>query len=269
MALPRAQEAASLTDSVRLLRDLETVARALEGMHQTLLRMPEHCDPYIYYHRVRPFIHGSQLHPVAYDGVAEYDGAPQTFHGETGAQSTIVPCLDAVLGIRHRLDELRVYLMEMRRYMSPGHVAFLSQLEARASVRDFVLTPGDAALRDAYDACVMLGGAIPLDAPGVRRALHPETGASRRELHRLWHRRHAVHALPEKRPRRDARPPPGQLTNPNMSRLSMAAPGPPGNAVPGADRAGLDLSCMQMGGAAAIARDVQAYMPYVRTGSNS
>jgi indoleamine 2,3-dioxygenase len=86
--------------------------------------------------------------------VAEYDGTPQTFFGETGAQSTIVPCLDAVLGVRHRQDELRTYLAEMRRYMPRGHVAFLEQLEAGLSVRDFVLHAADAQLRTAYDACV-------------------------------------------------------------------------------------------------------------------
>jgi indoleamine 2,3-dioxygenase len=130
------------------------VADALGRMNQTLLRMPENCDPYIYYHRVRPFIHGWHQHPVVYEGVAEYDGTPQTFFGETGAQSTIVPCLDAVLGVRHRQDELRTYLAEMRRYMPRGHVAFLEQLEAGLSVRDFVLHAADAQLRTAYDACV-------------------------------------------------------------------------------------------------------------------
>ena len=71
-----------------------------------------------------------------------------------GAQSTIVPCLDAVLGVRHRKDELRAYLAEMRRYMPRGHVAFLEQLEAGPSVRDFVLLGGDDSLQAAYDACV-------------------------------------------------------------------------------------------------------------------
>src|SRR5207247_8825163 len=106
------------------------------------------------YQRVRPFIHGWQLHPVIYDGVAEYGGAPQTFHGETGAQSTIVPCLDAALGIKHRSDDLRVYLAEMRRYMPRAHVRFVEQLEAGASLRDFIARAEDAPLRAAYDTCV-------------------------------------------------------------------------------------------------------------------
>jgi indoleamine 2,3-dioxygenase len=154
IALPRVQQAVLDADSAALTAGLETVAAALELMNHTLLRMPENCDPYIYYHRVRPFIHGWQLHPVVYSGVAEYTGVPQTFHGETGAQSSIIPCLDAALGIRHRSDELRVYLAAMRQYMPRHHVRFLEQLESGPSVRSFVVNSANASLRTAYTACV-------------------------------------------------------------------------------------------------------------------
>jgi indoleamine 2,3-dioxygenase len=153
-ALPQVQAAAANEDTAALAAQLDTIAAALERMNQTLLRMPERCDPYIYYHRVRPFIHGWQQHPVTYQGVLEHAGTPQTYYGETGAQSTIVPCLDAVLGVRHGQDELRTYLAEMRRYMPRGHVAFLEQLERNPSVRDFVLKAATTELGIRYDACV-------------------------------------------------------------------------------------------------------------------
>jgi indoleamine 2,3-dioxygenase len=153
-ALPRAQRAVGEGAGPAVTAALSLVAGALGRMNQTLLRMPENCDPYVYYRRVRPFIHGWQQHPVIYEGVAEYGGVAQTFYGETGAQSTIVPCLDAVLGVRHRQDELRVYLAQMRVYMPRAHVAFLEQLEAGPSVREFVLGGADAEQRLAYDACV-------------------------------------------------------------------------------------------------------------------
>jgi indoleamine 2,3-dioxygenase len=153
-ALLRAQQAVTDADAAALRNALESVAAALELMNQTLLRMPENCDPYIYYQRVRPFIHGWQLHPVVYSGVPEYAGVPQTFHGETGAQSTIIPSLDAALGIQHRSDQLRVYLAAMRQYMPRGHARFLKELESGPSVRSFVLSSADATLRDAYNTCV-------------------------------------------------------------------------------------------------------------------
>jgi indoleamine 2,3-dioxygenase len=153
-ALPRAQRAAAAADREGLHAELATVAETIGRMHQTLLRMPENCDPYIYYQRVRPFIHGWHLSPVVYAGVKEFGEVPQAFYGETGAQSTIVPCLDALLRIGHQPDELRVYLAGMRTYMPPAHVAFLLELEAGPSVRDFVIATADTALREVYDACV-------------------------------------------------------------------------------------------------------------------
>ena len=154
VALPLAQQAAASGNRPALDAALAAVVASMGRMHQTLQRMPENCDPYIYYNRVRPFIHGWQQAPVVYEGVAEYEEAPQTFYGETGAQSTVVPCLDAVLGIGHQPDELRTYLRGMRTYMPPPHVAFLDRLEEGPSVRAFVAGADDSELRGVYDAAV-------------------------------------------------------------------------------------------------------------------
>ena len=139
---------------------LEEVAAALEAMLASLRRMPERCDPYIYFSRVRPFIHGWKNHPalpngVVYEGVAELPG-PQRLRGETGAQSTIVPVLDALLGVAHAPDPLREYLDEMRGYMPPRHRAFLEHVEAGGSVRGAVreLRGARPELAEAYDACL-------------------------------------------------------------------------------------------------------------------
>lgn len=135
---------------------LEEIAAALEKLYATLLRMPENCDPYVYYHRVRPFLHGFTEHPVVYEGVAAYAGQPRKFFGETGAQSTIIPTLDAALGIGHTPDQLRTYLAHMRDYMPPDHRAFLEAVEAGPSIRDYVLARDLAPLRERYNACVSL-----------------------------------------------------------------------------------------------------------------
>jgi indoleamine 2,3-dioxygenase len=120
--------------------------------------MPEHCDPYIYYHRVRPYIHGWKNHPdlpagLIYEGVTAYDGRPQQFRGETGAQSSIVPSLDAVLAVTYQEDALSLYLQEMRTYMPPAHRAFIESLERRSSVRPFVQCCARPSLTSAYNAC--------------------------------------------------------------------------------------------------------------------
>ena len=91
-------------DEAGLVRALEGMAEALESIVACLERMPEHCDPYIYYPRVRPFIHGGKGHSplpnsLVYAGVPAYGESPQYFRGETGAQSPILPLLDTLLGI--------------------------------------------------------------------------------------------------------------------------------------------------------------------------
>lgn len=140
---------------------LATIASALERAYTTLQRMPERCDPYIYYHRVRPYIHGWKNHPalpdgVVYAGVEAYGGVPQQFRGETGAQSSIIPSLDAALGIAHQDDPLRPYLMEMRDYMPPAHRAFIEAIECGPSLRAYVTAHRQdrPTLRDTYNACV-------------------------------------------------------------------------------------------------------------------
>jgi indoleamine 2,3-dioxygenase len=152
-------DAAEARDAARLEALLATVHGSIDAMHKTLLRMPEFCDPYIYYHRVRPYIHGWKNHPglphgIVYEGVDAYGGKPQQFRGETGAQSAIVPSLDAVLGIQHENDVLRTYLMEMRTYMPPEHRQFIESLECRGSVRAFVESCRHSRLTDAYNSCI-------------------------------------------------------------------------------------------------------------------
>jgi indoleamine 2,3-dioxygenase len=159
-AAPAARDAASRGDGAMLSARLEEVAFALEAMLATLRRMPERCDPYVYFTRVRPFIHGWKNHPalpagIVYEGVPELSGA-QLWRGETGAQSTIVPVLDALLGVAHAPDPLREYLDEMRGYMPPPHRAFLERVEmggsVRPAVRDLAATRPE--LAEAYDACL-------------------------------------------------------------------------------------------------------------------
>lgn len=153
---------------------LEQVDSSLRSVLTTMLRMPEHCDPYIYYHRVRPYIHGWKNHPdlpdgLIYEGVTAYGGQPQKFRGETGAQSSIVPALDAMLGVTHQEDALSLYLKEMRTYMPPEHRALIESLERRTAVRAFVERSGRSSLTSAYNAC--------MEAVENFRSLHLEYAA--------------------------------------------------------------------------------------------
>lgn len=167
--LVHALNAAQADDAEAVLAGLHALAAAQEAMRETLLRMPERCDPYIYYSRVRPYIHGWKNSPalpqgVTYEGVTDYAERPQQFRGETGSQSSIVPALDAGLGVLHADDPLTQYLVEMRDYMPPRHRAFVSALEACVDERQRPLLAGYARDRkttnprlwNAFCACVDL-----------------------------------------------------------------------------------------------------------------
>jgi indoleamine 2,3-dioxygenase len=152
-------DAAESRNAEQLETHLGAIHRSLTAVQTTMKRMPEWCDPYIYYHRVRPYIHGWKNHPdlpggLIYEGVGAYRGEPQQFRGETGAQSAIVPSLDAAFGVGHQEDMLRVYLMEMRTYMPPDHRDFIESLEARGSIRPFVQQAQLGSLTAIYNACV-------------------------------------------------------------------------------------------------------------------
>ena len=113
---------------------LENALVSIKKINQIMNRMPEKCDPFIYYNRVRPYIFGWKNTPatpngVIYEGVEEYGGNPQLFRGETGAQSSIVPALDALLGVTHSNDPLKEYLDEMRLYMPKEHRNLLNDLD--------------------------------------------------------------------------------------------------------------------------------------------
>lgn len=148
-----AQMAAVDGREANLAYNLKKIASALADMYETLLQMEEKCDPYIFYHRVRPFFVGWKEPGVVYEGVSD---TPQKFVGATAAQSSLLQSLDAGLGIMHRDDETYPFLLAMRRYMPPPHRRFIEALEDGSSLRQFVLDQrrGHPALCDLYNACV-------------------------------------------------------------------------------------------------------------------
>ena len=160
-AIEDSQKAVAASDLNMLEKALTNLRDSLKAMYDVLDRMPEKCDPYVYFHRVRPYIFGWKNNPalpngVVYEGVEEYKGEGQKFRGETGAQSAIIPALDGVLGIEHERDELRDYLMEMRQYMPPQHVKFIEAAENGPSVRNFVMSSNNEKLKKLFNESVEL-----------------------------------------------------------------------------------------------------------------
>lgn len=131
-----------------LLGRMET---ALGAINAGLEPMAAACDPHVYYHRVRPYMFGWPGEGLIYEGVAALGGRPMSLRGQTGSQSSIVPAIDAALGIPHGASALSAFLDEIHGYRPPRHRAFIEDL--RASRVRSVAARGPA-LRDAYNACL-------------------------------------------------------------------------------------------------------------------
>lgn len=138
---------------------LEKMADVWVAINAAFDRMPERCDPYIYYHRVRPYIHGWANNPalpegLVYQGVDRFGGKGQAFRGQTGSQSSIVPAMDALFGVDHSADPLRAFLDELHQYRPVSHRRFIEDLRAQSTLRPFAIAANDGALKDAFNAIV-------------------------------------------------------------------------------------------------------------------
>lgn len=157
--IPAIIEGAANGDARAVEQGLAHCAKVWDDVNAIFDRMPERCDPYVYFHRVRPYIHGWKDNPalgagLIYEGVAETGGKPQAFRGQTGSQSTIVPSMDALLGIGHAADPLRTFLDELHIYRPPAHRTFVDKVRAMSGVRGFVQASDDGSLREIYNTNV-------------------------------------------------------------------------------------------------------------------
>jgi len=160
--------------------DGEQVALSLADLEATLTeqvailhRMEERSDPYVYNLRVRVPMSGwtdDRIDPegMTYEGVisnsTNESWRRERYFGETGAQSTVIPAIDAALGLScdasasagstdaARAQALVPYLLAMREYMPPKHAEFILAFEEEGpQLRDYAVTHD---LAEVFDRCV-------------------------------------------------------------------------------------------------------------------
>ncbi|CAL5867956.1 uncharacterized protein PFLUO_LOCUS2179 [Penicillium psychrofluorescens] len=174
----RAIAAARIGDSRVVTDCLERLAEMLDEIGGLLQRMYDSCDPYIFYHRIRPYLAGSKNMADAglpkgllYDdgrGVPEY----RQYGGGSNAQSSLIQFFDIILGVEHRPTGVsrndqatnddgpksrHGFIHEMRAYMPGPHRRFLEHIDSVANLREYVeARRTDPALRLAYDACLAM-----------------------------------------------------------------------------------------------------------------
>ncbi|NXS26095.1 I23O2 dioxygenase, partial [Pomatostomus ruficeps] len=142
-------------DEEALHRALEELARAIEAMSEALRRMHDYVDPEVFYAVIRIFLSGwkdnpAMPHGLVYEGVSQ---EPMAYSGGSAAQSTVLHAFDELLGIHHR-EDTAAFLHRMRDYMPRPHRAFVAEIHRAVSLRQHVLSSGDARLRAAFNRCV-------------------------------------------------------------------------------------------------------------------
>ena len=87
--------------------------------------------------------------------IKDANGKPQVYRGQTGSQSSIMPTMDALFGIAHSADPLRVYLDELHRYRPPAHQSFIENIRERSVLKKTVAQLDSAPLTDCYNNCIL------------------------------------------------------------------------------------------------------------------
>ncbi len=156
VSLVRASRDKNAAEAERLLTEMDA---AWEKIYDVFKRMIERCDPYIYFNRVRPYIHGWANNPaldggLIYEGIDAYGGKAQALRGQTGSQSSIVPAMDALFGVAHSADPLKSFLDELHQYRPVHHRKFIEDLAQQTTLREFVEASGVQSLKDSFNKCI-------------------------------------------------------------------------------------------------------------------
>jgi indoleamine 2,3-dioxygenase len=103
---------------------LDKVGRSVRQQVAVLRRIPEKMDPAIYYRTFRPYIRFFEH--VVFEGV---DVKPMDYRGETGAQSSIMPTLVALMKILHKPSLLTNHLADMQNFMPKEHRELIAEVQ--------------------------------------------------------------------------------------------------------------------------------------------
>jgi indoleamine 2,3-dioxygenase len=151
-ACSRAHDAIRADDPGALRAELETVADSLEEQTAIMRRMTEGNEPEVFATEFRPYYDG--FDEVVYEGVDAFEGNPRTYRGGSGAQSCVLPSIDATLGVDHEATDLIDKLGDMRSYMPDQHRAAIQRFDEGPDVRPYVAERDDEALTAAFNRCV-------------------------------------------------------------------------------------------------------------------
>ena len=159
-----AKEGIHNNDISSVITELWNVACNLVRINSEMDKMPDWCDPNVYFKDVRPQI--KMFTDIVFEGCADMQievsknlkidfSKPVTLRGETGAQSPLMAMITAFLDIPEENDGLRQFTQDMRNYMLPTQRRFIEIIEETPSVRKYVIQHGreHPELLKGYNGC--------------------------------------------------------------------------------------------------------------------
>lgn len=144
----------------KLIIFLQDIAESLHQASLILPKMKEGCDPTYYWHSLRPYLNGWEKIKtlaqtgVKFEGVLIRNHSPfYQFKGASGAQSSIIPALDAALGMEHEIDEMYQIMLAFQQYMPPQHVLFINRCRL-SKIKPVIHTTQSNELTQAWENAV-------------------------------------------------------------------------------------------------------------------
>lgn len=184
-----AMRAARSDHEDQVTEGLIVLSECINDLSVLLGRMYKSCDPYVFYHVIRPFLAGSKNMAAA--GLPQgvfYDegngkGEWRQYSGGSNAQSSLIQFFDAFLGVKHyatgegseKAAKAQAFIsvstvvsvtsavavrelttvQDMRFYMPGGHRRFLEAVESTSEIQGYSLSkPEGHPTRRAYETAV-------------------------------------------------------------------------------------------------------------------
>jgi indoleamine 2,3-dioxygenase len=126
--------------------------------------MKEGCRPEYFWSSLRPLFNGWELIKtkqqereetgVKLEGIEIADKRlTYSYRGPSGAQSSIIPALDAALGVKHDINNMYQTLLTFQQYMPNEHQSFINLLHT-SSIKKVVKASQSNALHTAWKQAV-------------------------------------------------------------------------------------------------------------------
>lgn len=142
--------------------DLETSIAIMKCIRDSLKqsvsiikRMYERCDPEFFFNRLRIYLSGSKNENLP-EGVFFDLGSKlkkYSLKGGSAAQSSLIQAYDIFFEINHD-GHGKEFLEEMRNYMPSKHRKYLTMMERKASIKQYVILANNQELKNLYEECV-------------------------------------------------------------------------------------------------------------------